>query len=119
MTSPALRPSSVHHSKHGKVTALGTFETKQVFCAQSFTFFEESMLRQKKNIDHRFFWRTSIIFLHEQGLAMELSGMFYKAIGNKEAAKISLMGAQACYLCKMGGTSAHSCTRRALENFVK
>lgn len=29
---------------------------------------------------------------------MELSGMFYIAIGNKEAAKISLMGEQACYV---------------------
>ena len=37
-------------------------------------------------------------FLHEEGLAMELLGMFYMSIGNKEAAKSSLMGAQACYV---------------------
>jgi hypothetical protein len=36
-------------------------------------------------------------FLHEEGLAMELSGMFYRAIGKKEEAKTSLLGARACY----------------------
>jgi hypothetical protein len=35
---------------------------------------------------------------HEEGLAMELLGMFYMSIGNKEAATSYLMGAQACYV---------------------
>jgi hypothetical protein len=36
-------------------------------------------------------------FVHEEGLAMELSGMFYRAIEREDEAKKQLLGARHCY----------------------
>ena len=36
-------------------------------------------------------------FLHEEGLAMELLGMFYNSMGKKKEAEETLMGARVCY----------------------
>lgn len=89
-----------------KATSL--FQTWEGYCAWNFE--NKSMLLQAElhflkgehdQAEEKY--KASIVsaykhhFLHEEGLAMELSGMFYRATGKKEEAKTSLLGARACY----------------------